>query len=186
MSVEKGQILLAGVEDTGTFGARTTAGLGEVKARTWHTLTTRVPLQAHRKVSAGEMTGVSLIFGRQRIKFFPNSSIEGRRYDKITARKQLSFLGIPLPITLERETFRFCEGETVTLLAAQAAVGAQAALERRLLEVTAPYGAVRSSRAEWKTEGSTLEVTLRAECEESIGELRPILLTGAEESQYLQ
>lgn len=186
VSVEKGQILLAGVEDTGTFGARTTAGLGEVKARTWHTLTTRVPLQAHRKTFTGEMERLSLIFGRRRIKFFPNSSIEGRRYDKITARKQLSFLGIPLPITLERETFRFYGTETVTRSAAEAAAPAQAALERRLLAEVAPYGAVRSERAELKTEGSTLEVTLRAECEESIGELQPILLSGSEESQYLQ
>ena len=176
VSVEAGQLLLAGVEDTGTFGARTTAGLGEVTARTWHTLTTKVPLQVQKKVPCGEKQGYSLIFGKRRIKFFPNSSIEGRRYDKITTRKQLSFLGIPLPLTIEGETFRFFETETVSLTAAQGAALSAPALERQLAASVTPYGTIRSSQTDLRTTGDTLEVTLRAECEESIGELVPILL----------
>jgi len=176
VSVEKGQLLLAGVEDTGTFGARTTAGLGEVTARTWHTLTTRVPLQAQRKVYTKEKQGFSLILGKKRIKFFGNSSIEGAGYDKITTRKQLSFLGIPLPVTLEKETWRFYRKETVSLPAAACGEEAAAVLEQRLQTEVAPYGTVRSVRTDLRTVGSTLEVTLRAECEESIGELTPIFM----------
>lgn len=57
MSVEEGQLLISGVEDTETFGARTTAGLGEAKGRTWHTLTANVPLTVQKKVYSGEKTG---------------------------------------------------------------------------------------------------------------------------------
>ena len=177
VSVEEGQLLIAGVEDTGTFGARTTAGLGEVTARTWYALTTRVPLQVQQKVFTEERSGVSLIFGKRRIKFFPNSSIEGGRYDKITARKQLAFLGIPLPVTLERETWRFYDTATVTLSASAAADLACAALEQHLAAMTAPYGTVRSAQPQLRTFGDTLEVTLRAECEERIGVPVPILLS---------
>ena len=37
MSVTEGQLLISGVEDTGTFGTRFTAGLGSVEGRTWYT-----------------------------------------------------------------------------------------------------------------------------------------------------
>lgn len=176
VSVEKGQLLLAGVEDTGTFGARTTAGLGNVVARTWHTLTTRVPLQVQRKVYTGEKQGFSLILGKKRIKFFGNSSIEGAGYDKITTRKQLSFLGIPLPVTLQKETWQFYRTETVSLSAAAFSEQTSAVLKQRLDAEVAPYGTVRSTKTDLRTVGSALEVTLLAECEESIGELTPIFM----------
>ena len=38
-TVTKGQLLISGVEDTGTYGARLLAGMGTVEARTWYTLT---------------------------------------------------------------------------------------------------------------------------------------------------
>ena len=43
-AVTEGQLLISGVEDTGTLGARVLAGMGRVKGRTWHTLTCSVPL----------------------------------------------------------------------------------------------------------------------------------------------
>ena len=49
MSVTEGQLLISGVEDTGTFGTRFTAGLGSVEGRTWYTLTANVPLTGQIK-----------------------------------------------------------------------------------------------------------------------------------------
>ena len=49
-SVEEGQLLISGVEDTDTVGARILAGRGTVTARTWYTLTARMPLTAETKV----------------------------------------------------------------------------------------------------------------------------------------
>ena len=176
MSVEEGQILISGVEDTENFGARTTAGLGEVKGRTWHTLTAKLPLTVQKKVYAGEKTGYSLIFGKKRVKFFGNSSIEGRNYDKITKRMKLSFLGVPLPVTVEQEKWQFFETEAATADPAALEELGRAVLEDRLHREVEPYGTVSSSLCTAKAHSGTLEVTLRAECEESIGELAPILL----------
>ena len=176
MSVEEGQILISGVEDTENFGARTTAGLGEVKGRTWHTLTAKLPLTVQKKVYAGEKTGYSLIFGKKRVKFFGNSSIEGRNYDKITKRMKLSFLGVPLPVTVEQEKWQFFETQPAAADPAALEELGRAVLEDRLHREVEPYGTVSSSLCTAKARSGTLEVTLRAECEESIGELAPILL----------
>ena len=174
--VEEGQILISGVEDTENFGARTTAGLGEVKGRTWHTLTAKLPLTVQKKVYAGEKTGYSLIFGKKRVKFFGNSSIEGRNYDKITKRMKLSFLGVPLPVTVEQEKWQFFETQPAAADPAALEELGRAVLEDRLHREVEPYGTVSSSLCTAKARSGTLEVTLRAECEESIGELAPILL----------
>ena len=176
MSVEEGQILISGVEDTENFGARTTAGLGEVRGRTWHTLTAKLPLTVQKKVYAGEKTGYSLIFGKKRVKFFGNSSIEGRNYDKITKRMKLSFLGVPLPVTVEQEKWQFFETQPAAADPAALEELGRAVLEDRLHREVEPYGTVSSSLCTAKARSGTLEVTLRAECEESIGELAPILL----------
>ena len=176
MSVEEGQILISGVEDTENFGARTTAGLGEVKGRTWHTLTAKLPLTVQKKVYTGEKTGYSLIFGKKRVKFFGNSSIEGRNYDKITKRMKLSFLGVPLPVTVEQEKWQFFETQPVAADPAALEELGRAVLEDRLHREVEPYGTVSSSLCTAKARSGTLEVTLRAECQESIGELAPILL----------
>lgn len=176
MSVEEGQILISGVQDTENFGARTTAGLGEVRGRTWHTLTAKLPLTVQKKVYTGEKTGYSLIFGKKRVKFFGNSSIEGRNYDKITKRMKLSFLGVPLPVTVEQEKWQFFETEAATADPAALEELGRAVLEDRLHREVEPYGTVSSSLCTAKARSGTLEVTLRAECEESIGELAPILL----------
>jgi similar to stage IV sporulation protein len=176
MSVEEGQILISGVEDTENFGARTTAGLGEVKGRTWHTLTAKLPLTVQKKVYAGGKTGYSLIFGKKRVKFFGNSSIEGRNYDKITKRMKLSFLGVPLPVTVEQEKWQFFETPPAAADPAALEELGRAVLEDRLHREVEPYGTVSSSLCTAKARSGTLEVTLRAECEESIGELAPILL----------
>ena len=56
MTVEEGQILISGLEDTEHFGARLSASLGSVRARTWYTLSLRLPLQSRRKVPCGRET----------------------------------------------------------------------------------------------------------------------------------
>ena len=95
-SVEKGQLLISGVADTDTFGARILAGMGKIRARTWYTLTTEVPLTTLTKQYTGtEKTCVSLVLGTRRVKFFRNSSIEGKKYDKITKRHPWSLFDIP-------------------------------------------------------------------------------------------
>jgi similar to stage IV sporulation protein len=174
-SVGSGQLLISGVEDTGTFGARLMAGLGSVTARTWYELETVVPLEAVEKRYTGrEKTGISLRVGTRRIKFFTNSSIDGGEYDKITDTYSVSPLGIALPLTVVRERWRFYEKQPVTLRRARAEQQGEAALKAYLEAQVAPYGEILSTLCDAKQEGEVLRVILRAECREEIGRRVPI------------
>lgn len=174
-AVTEGQILISGVEDTGTVGARVLAGLGKVEARTWYGLTAAMPLTALEKQYTGkEKTGVSLIFGSRRIKFFTNSSIDGAEYDKITSRHPLNLLGVPLPVTVVVEKWRFYEAVPRVQSAAEAEKAAEAILTAQLREMVEPYGEVKSTLCSTRQKGDALIVTLSAECLEEIGETAPI------------
>lgn len=174
-SVEQGQLLISGVADTDTFGARILAGMGKVRARTWYSLTTEVPLTAAVKQYTGkEKTCISLVLGTHRVKFFRNSSIEGEKYDKITERHPWSLFDIPLPVTLVTETCRFYETEPQARSPVEAERAAEQVLTEQLQCMVAPYGAVRSTLCSSRQRGDTLTVTLTAECEEEIGEIVPI------------
>ncbi len=175
VAVTEGQILISGVEDTGTVGARVLAGLGKVEARTWYDLTASMPLTVLEKRYTGkEKTGVSLIFGTRRIKFFSNSSIEGAEYDKITKRLPLSLLGVPLPVTVVTENWRFYEAVPAPRAAAEAERAAGAILTAQLREMVEPYGEVKSTLCSARQKGDALLVTLSAECLEEIGETVPL------------
>ncbi len=174
-TVEQGQLLISGVEDTGTFGARMLAGMGRVRARTWYALTTRVPLQtAEKRYTGEEHGGLSLIFGTKRVKFFSNSSIDGANYDKITTRTPLRLLGISLPVTVVTETCRIYETAPVTRTPDQIREQTQGVLEAYLADLVEPYGTVRSTLCSVREKNGAMEVTLTAECEEEIGIQIPI------------
>ena len=175
MSVAEGQLLISGVEDTGTFGTRFTAGLGRVEGRTWYTLTANVSLTGQGKRYTGaEKRLHSLIFGSRRIKFFANSSIDGVQCDKITSRTPVSVLGVALPITWETETVRFYETESAALSQQERQEAVGAALEAYLHSIVDPYGEVTASQTASRLRGDVLTVTLTAECREEIGETVPI------------
>lgn len=174
-AVTEGQILISGVEDTDTVGARVLAGMGKVEARTWYDLTASMPLTALEKRWTGqEKTGVSLVFGTRRIKFFSNSSIEGAEYDKITSRYPLSLLDVPLPVTVVVEKWRFYEPVPAPQTAARLERAAEAILTAQLHEMVDPHGEVKSTLCSSRQRGDALLVTLSAECREEIGESVPI------------
>ena len=175
MSVTEGQLLISGVEDTGTFGTRFTAGLGSVEGRTWYTLTANVPLTgAEKRYTGREKRLRSVIFGSRRIKFFANSSIDSDQCDKITKRTPVRICGIPLPITWETETLRFYETEPVTVTQARRQKETGAALEEYLHSLVDPYGEVTASQVASRLRGDVLTVTLTAECREELGTQAPI------------
>lgn len=174
-AVTEGQLLISGVEDLDTLGARVLAGMGSVQARTWHTLTTRIPLAGLEKRYTGRETGTAaLVFGRRRIKFFSNGSIEGGNYDKITTRSPWSLLGVPLPVTWVRERYRFYETVPAELDPARVEAMGERILTEQLEALVAPYGTVTSTLCTSRLRGDALEVTLSAECVEEIGRSVPI------------
>lgn len=175
MSVRAGQILISGVEDTGTFGTRFTTGLGQVEGRTWYTLTANVSLTGlEKRYTGGEKRLHSLIFGTKRIKFFTNSSIVGGDCDKITERTPVTVFGVALPVVWETETVRYYETEPVALTQQQRQETVGAALEAYLHTLVDPYGEVAAIQVTSRLRGETLTVTLAAECREELGEAVPI------------
>ena len=182
-SVEAGELLISGVEDTETVGARVMAGKGTVEARTWYTLSTYVPLAVEEKRYTGEEKhGLSLVFGTNRVKFFSNSSIGTGNYDKITNRTQWSLFGLPLPVTAVVETYRFYETASAEISAAQAEERGEEILTEYLHTLVDPYGTVSSTLCTSRREGDGLLVTLTAECVEEIGRTVPIYTDPTEES----
>ena len=178
MSVTEGQLLISGVEDTGTFGTRFTAGLGSVEGRTWYTLTANVPLTgAEKRYTGREKRLHSVIFGSRRIKFFANSSIDSGQCDKISERTPVRVCGLPLPITWETETLRFYETEPVTVTQARRQKETGAALEAYLHSLVDAYGTVTAAQVSSRVRGDVLTVTLSAECREELGTRVPIYTT---------
>ena len=94
-SVQQGQLLIAGVVDTGgtekpSVTTRFLAGKGEVWARTWYDLTVCVPLTYEKKVYTGkEKRSHTLIWGENRLKIgAKGSSICNVDCDKIKNQTQ--------------------------------------------------------------------------------------------------
>lgn len=174
-AVTEGQLLISGVEDLDTLGARVLAGMGSVQARTWYSLSTTIPLTGLQKQYTGrEQTKISLVFGKHRVKFFSNSSIEAGNYDKIISRTPLSLLGVPLPVTVVTETFRFYETAPAALNKAAVEELGEQILTEQLEAMVAPYGTVTSTLCSSRQRGEALEITLKAECVEEIAESVPI------------
>lgn len=174
-TVESGQILISGVQDTGTFGARLVAGIGKVYARTWYSLSTEIPLNVEKKVYLnGTRRRVSLIFGTKRIKFYGNGSYSTGRYDKITVRTPLRPFGLPTPLKLEKETYVPYAVRREKISTAQAVKRGRTILDAYLRSTLDREGKVASELCTSSRHGDVLTVKLAAECVEQIGRKEPV------------
>jgi similar to stage IV sporulation protein len=174
-TVTRSQILISGVEDTDTYGARLMAGMGKVYARTWYSLTARMPLTVRRKKATGKTARrISLIFGTKRINFCGNGSHFHTGYDKIMTRTQLRPLGIATPVTVEVETYTPFTAVTEQTTEEKAERQGEKILTDVLHTLLDEEGSVSSTLCSSKRNGDSLTVTLRAECVEQIGQQIPV------------
>lgn len=184
-SVQQGQLLIAGVVDTGgtekpSVTTRFLAGKGEVWARTWYDLTVRVPLTYEKKVYTGkEKRSHTLIWGENRLKIgAKGSSICNVDCDKIKNQTQWTLFGLfALPVTWETETLLPYELEVTPRSRADAEAQGKDMLETYLDALLGEAGSVTQRRFSTAVEGDTLVVTLSAECEEQIGKEVPIAVS---------
>lgn len=184
-SVQQGQLLIAGVVDTGgtekpSVTTRFLAGKGEVWARTWYDLTVRVPLTYEKKVYTGkEKRSHTLIWGENRLKIgAKGSSICNVDCDKIKNQTQWTLFGLfALPVTWETETLLPYELEITPRSRADAEAQGKDVLETYLTALLGETGSVTQRRFSTAVEGDTLVVTLSAECEEQIGKEVPIAVS---------
>ena len=184
-SVQQGQLLIAGVVDTGgtekpSVTTRFLAGKGEVWARTWYDLTVRVPLTYEKKVYTGkEKRSHTLIWGENRLKIgAKGSSICNVDCDKIKNQRQWTLFGLfALPVTWETETLLPYKLEVTPRSRADAEAQGKDVLETYLAALLGETGSVTQRRFSTAVEGDTLVVTLSAECEEQIGKEVPIAVS---------
>ena len=183
-SVQQGQLLIAGVVDTGgtekpSVTTRFLAGKGEVWARTWYDLTVRVPLTYEKKVYTGaEKHSHTLIWGEKRLKInAKGSSICDVDCDKIKNQTHWSLFGVfSLPVTWETETLLPYEPQMVTRPRGDAERQGKAVLEAYLTALLGESGSVTQRRFSTAVEGGALLITLSAECEEQIGKEVPVAI----------
>ena len=176
-TVQKGDILISGVADTDTVGARILAGMGSVTARTWYTFTAPIAKAAMQKQFLEEETRFSLVFGRKRINFYSNnSSIEVLAYDTISSRMRWIVPGgIALPVVWVREARRSYSPAEKELPAGEAQKLGEEILTEYLMTQLAPGGKVVSTLTSVREETDRYLVTLSAECLEEIGRSEEIL-----------
>ena len=181
MSVQQGQLLIAGVVDTGgtespSVPTRFLAGKGEVWARTWYELSVRIPLRCEQKIYTDEKRSFALCWGENRLKIgAKESSILHGDCDKIRRKTQWTLFGVlSLPVTWETETRFIYETQTRTRTREEAEAQGRAALEDHLAALLGKDGSVTGKRVASAVQGEYLLVTLSAECMEQIGVETPI------------
>lgn len=170
-TVEAGQLLISGVSDTDTYGARVLAGMGKVYARTWYTLETKIPLTVTEKAADGAVRHrYALVIGNQRIKFYANGSIDRGDYDKISRKTRWTLPGgLALPICWVEETYQFYKTRQAELGAAEAEARGRRVLEDYLATLLDEEGKVSSTICSSREKDGVLTVTVKAECLEQIG-----------------
>ena len=175
-TVTKGQLLISGVTDGGSYGMRLVHGMGNVWARTWYEQSTLVPLKTAALGAEGKtVTHYALNFGKQRIKFYGKGSVTPEDCDKITTYSPWVLPGgLRLPVTLvtERWTARDpSEGERNLEEARQEG---EALLVHQLTEQLGEDGTITETRFASARQGDYLLVTMKAECLEQIGVSVPL------------
>jgi len=176
-TVEKGELLISGAIDPESGGLRLCHARGCVYARTWYEFSIPVSLICEER---GELlrtaTRRRLLIGKKEIIFPLGGSTWQGDCDKITSYDHLLLpFGIALPVTWVKETSS-CYGK-VTLerpIAEAEAAGEKELMDRLTRELT--EGAeVLSTEITAEQQGTTLTVTLRAQCLEQIGQTVPIV-----------
>ena len=175
-TVTKGQLLISGVTDGGSYGMRLVHGMGSVWARTWYEQSTLVPLKTEQLGSEGKTTTrYALDFGKHRIKIYGKGSVTAPDCDKITTYSPWVLPGgLRLPVTLVTErctAHDTAEGERAMELARQEG---EELLVHQLTEQLGEDGTITETRFASARQGDYLLVTMKAECLEQIGVSVPL------------
>lgn len=174
-TVLKGELLVSGVVDTPTVGARFLHAEGKVYARTWYELSAETPLAAEEKVYTGrETTRLTLVLWGRRINLYLDGGISFDDYDKIRSDKKIRFPnGMTLPVSVSVETYR----EYEPVIAREEQSAAEERLKQALklqLRLKLDQGEVLNTRFDVREQDGVLQVTLTGECEEQIAKTMEI------------
>ena len=175
-TVAQGQLLITGAPTDAQGGVRNVHALGSVKGRTSYVLSARMAAQQWKKRYVGRRhLKISLILGRNRINFYPDSSIFGDTCDTITMDYRLCMQGVfSLPVRLLVQQRVDWKPETCGVDLQSAEESVREALEVQLQQTLGNRGDVVTAEfASAETEGC-VTVTMVAECVEELGEEMPL------------
>ncbi len=143
-----------------------TQARGKVLARTWRSLTAKIPLTAQKKGYIGdEKSWFSInIFGWS-MDFYRNSSISWPFYDKITTVYPV----LNLPVTMIKTSIRAYEPQTAQIDWSAAQPLLEERLYKQLEKLLGERGRVESAVYSARVQDQWLSVTLQAQCQEEIG-----------------
>ena len=175
-TVEQGQVLISGAPVDALGGVRNVHALGSVKGRTEYVMSGRVAAQQRKKQYIGRRhLKISLILGRNRINFYPDSSIFGDTCDTITMDYRLCMQGVfYLPVRLlvqQRVDWKPVSYETDLQVAEETV---REALEQQLQQKLEGNGDVITAEFASATTDGCLTVTMMAACVEELGEEVPL------------
>ncbi|MGI6578422.1 MAG: sporulation protein YqfD [Eubacteriales bacterium] len=167
-TVTEGQLIASGVMDT-VVGMRLVHAMAQVEARTWYTITAKIPAKINIKEYTEEkILKTAVIIAGHRLNLYFNSSIPYERCDKIVKKTQLSLPGgYVLPITWVTENYLEYNTHQGQLDAEVAAYILRQGLKSRLEEMV-PEGEILRTDYTLALDGSFYTMTLTAECLEDI------------------
>lgn len=143
---------------------------GRVLARTWRTMTAKIPVTAAVKAYTGEDKNLySLTIFGHRIDFYRNSSISWPFYDKITKVYPAVLGQVRLPLSWTRESFRAYQPQSVEVDRDAAQTLLEEQLLKRLEQVVGEDATVESTQFSAHVKDGWLTVTLTAQCQEEVG-----------------
>lgn len=165
-----GNTVLAG--DLLVEGGEKTRADARVTARTWYTLTEKMPLTCLEKTLTGRTTTRrAVIFCGKRINFYFNGGNPYAEYDKITVYDEWKLPGDSiLPVVLVTERWEEARLQRAVIPADKAESLLRARLLARL-EVLIGSGRTEKLDFTAEEENGVLTVTLSAECAEEIAEV---------------
>ena len=174
-TVRAGDVLVTGRMDSLSSGTRFVQARALVRGRTWHTLSASMPLAAYGRETTGEKTALhAFVFGKKRVNLYFDSGIFTAEYDRIIKGGELSFFGSVLPTRVETTDVLHGALAPVNIAEADAAEILRQRLTDRLLSEIGESGRVLDTEFEIRTENGAASATLRALCDEDIGEARPM------------
>lgn len=148
----------------------TQSARGNVCARTWRTLTAKIPLYAEiKQYESQAKTRFQITFFNTQFNFFSKGSISSPLYDKIVTQYAPRIFDMTLPLTITKEQYRRYETQTTQVNAQAAQQMLETSLCAYLDTLLGETGECISQSFSAQIKDDFLFVTLQAECNEQIG-----------------
>lgn len=179
-TVYQGQLLVSGVMDSKTIGARFVHASAKILGRTWRNIDITEPLYETKRTPTGNSIMQNrLKIGNITINLYLNSGNPYENYDKINKIKDIKIFGVQLPFSLSTTTYSEVK-ETKTPVSPEQAISRA---EKRLAEAISKEELTTTILKQDKlieSKGDSVVIRATLECNEDIAVTEPISVESAE------